>query len=313
MTMKAKNVVGMAVASALMWSYGAMANSDFTISERHAQEVMTPFAPNEAGPAVLPHEHDATSAAPTRMSSLQRDDYEVATPLSPNESGPAEGLQQSRHALQPMRTARSMANPQTPWSPNEAGVSEYSADLESHAKQVAEVEQARIAASEWNASLAASDRNAIDQQHVSAGAESYGTISSLGVQGATEGSSDPTQQSALPEPAYAGPRSDNAEMPAQVDRTHAMRSESEQGAGGDSASVGVLEVPAGPADQAVWNVEPLTPGADLASGTTVYAVPQGHELVFLPDFGRNDAGSSEEYAARAAEPVDSPDVEGAAL
>jgi len=314
--MKAKSMVGVAVASALMWSYGAMADSDFTLTERGGHEVATPFSPNEAGPAMMPHEREAASAAPRHLSSLQRDDYEIVTPLSPGESGPADDLQQRGHPLKPLRTARSMASPDTPWSPSEAGVNDYNVDMQARARQVNDVEQARIAAAEWNASIAAAEQKAIEQQQAaSSGAEApYGATSGPALHGTTEGYGDPTRQSSVPEPAYSEPRSDNADTPAQTDRTGAMRSESEYpDAAGNAATVGILEIPAEPADQAVWNVEPLTPGADLASGTTVYVVPQGHELVFLPDFGNSAAGNSGEYAASAAEPADNADAGGSTL
>lgn len=311
--MRAKSMVGMAVASALMWSYGAMANPDFS-GERGAHEVVTPFSPNEAGPAMMPHEREAVSAAPTRMSSLQRDDYEIATPFSPNESGPADNLQQRGHALQPQRTARSMASPQTPWSPNETGANDYEADMHARARQVNDVEQARIAAAEWNASIAAAERNAIEQQQAaSSGGEpsSYGSTSGLGLQGTTEGHGDPAQQSSLPGSAYSEPRSDNGNVPTETDRTHVMRSEpGYSDAGSDTGAVGILEVPAEPADQAVWNVEPLTPGANLASGATVYAVPPGHELVFLHDLSSGAGVHSDERTASAAQPSDNADTGG---
>jgi hypothetical protein len=34
-------------------------------------------------------------------------------------------------------------------------------------------------------------------------------------------------------------------------------------------------------------VEPLNPGVDIATGDTIYLVPDGSEAAFVPDFGQS--------------------------
>jgi hypothetical protein len=63
-------------------------------------------------------------------------------------------------------------------------------------------------------------------------------------------------------------------------------------------TVGILETPAVVTEHTVWSVEPLTPEADLASGDTIYLVPDGAEVAFVPEFGTGSPlGTSGDYSA----------------
>jgi len=304
--MRTKTVVGMAVASALSWSYGAMAAENFGhMGADSTYGVVTPFSPNESGPADLPHGTRYSSLGAEHASAGAAVDHEVVTPLADNESGPHDIMLQRRgHSFHAARDMRSMANPQTPWSPSESGVNAYNEDTLGHARQVAEVEQARIAAREWNANLAA--RSSSDLDTSASLSEPVGGTSGLGLQGSNERSVDPSQpsasepsrQSQFSEPSSSDWRSD-AGMPSEIERTSAMRSESEYAIPVTQYNtVGILETPAEPSEYTVWSVEPLNPGADIATGDTIYVVPGDAEVAFVPDFGQSSPlGASGEYSA----------------
>lgn len=297
--MRTKTMVGIAVASALSWSYGAMANNYGHMGADSTYGVVTPFSPNEAGPADLPHgDRYAAIGRGGPSSSGVAVDHEVITPLASNESGPNDIMLQRRgHGFHTARasSARSMANPQTPWSPSEAGLNTFNEDMQSQAQQVAEVEQARIAAAEWNANIAA---RSSELDRTASFPEPVGGTSGLGLQGSNERFVDPSQQSSLSEPIAPDVRSD-AGMPSEVERTSAMRPEAEYAIPvTEYNTVGILETPAAPTEYTVWSVEPLNPGADIATGDTVYLVPDGSEVAFVPDFGQSSPlGASGDYSA----------------
>jgi hypothetical protein len=189
-----------------------------------------------------------------------------------------------------------MANPQTPWSPHEAGLNTFNEDLQDQARQVAEVEHARVAAAEWNARIAAAPAADVDTSAQLS--EPVGGTSGLGLHGSNERIADPSQQSSLSEPTPSDVRSD-ASMPSEIERTRAMRSEPEYAIPvTEYNTVGILETPSEPTENTVWSVEPLNPGADIATGDTVYLVPDGSEVAFVPDFGQSSPlGATGDYSA----------------
>lgn len=282
--MKAKTVIGIAVASALSWSYGAMADSRMDrISGSGTFEVMTPFSPNEAGPAEL---------APVRTASsmeVAASEHDLMTPLASREAGPSDiRLQRRGQTFHTARASRSMPNPQTPWSPNEAGLNTFAEDMRDHALHVAEVERAHIAAAEWNAHLASAASTAVEPREGTAQlTEPVGSTSGIALQGSSERIVDPNQPSSLIEPPTEPEvRGDAAGLPAEVERTSAIRPEGEYPLPVTQYNtVGILETPRAPSELTVWSVEPLTPQADLTTGDTVYLVPENADIVFAPDFG----------------------------
>jgi hypothetical protein len=309
--MRTKTIVGIAVASALSWSYGAMANgyghmradSNFRAAAADTTfGVATPYSPNESGPADVPRgDRYASVAQNDTWSTRASFSHEVITPLADNEAGPNDIMLQRRGHRFDTSTTRSMANPQTAWSDNEAGPNTYNEDMRAHRQQVAEVERARIAAAEWNARIAAAPVTAPDTNALS---EPVGGTSGVGLQGSNERYVDPSQQSSvngsLSQPAFTEPAQQSslppapesrpdvrgdAGMPSGVDRTSAMRREPEYSLPVTQYnSVGILETPTAPGEYAVWNVEPLNAGADIATGDTVYVVPGGSEVAIVPEF-----------------------------
>ncbi|MGE5524724.1 MAG: hypothetical protein ACM3SS_13490, partial [Rhodospirillaceae bacterium] len=293
-----KTTLGLAVASALSWSYGAMAaGSDAGIAADSTYGVVTPFSPNEAGPADLAYGDRHPRGSEGYASADGRIDREVITPLADNEAGPNEIMDQRRgRSFRTADASRSMANPQTPWSPHEAGVNTFNQDMQDHARQVAEVEHARVAAAEWNARIAAAPGAEMDTS-ARLSEPVVGSTSGVGLHGANERVVDPSQQSSLSEPSPSDVRSD-ASTPSEIERTHAMRSEPEYSIPvTEYNTVGILETPSEPNEYTVWNVEPLNPGADIATGDTVYLVPDKSETAFVPDFGQSSPlGASGDYA-----------------
>jgi hypothetical protein len=319
--MRTRTMVGVAVASALSWSYGAMAGGGYGQRDAHSSYghmgvdstygVVTPFSPSESGPADLPRGNRYSSVAQNEPWSVgATEDREVITPLADNETGPNDVMLQRRgnrfHASAP----RSMANPQTAWSDNEAGPSTFNEDMRAHQEQVAEVERARIAAADWNARIAAADTNALS--------EAVGRTSGFGLHGSNERYVDPSQRSSMNEPLPQSSLSEPAQqsslppeqasqpdvrgdagMPAEVDRTSAIRPESDYALPvTEYNTVGILETPAEPGEYTVWSVEPLNPGVDIATGDTIYLVPDASEAAFVPDFGLSSPlGASGERSA----------------
>ena len=314
--MRMKTIVDMAVASALSWSYGAMAHGQYGyMGTQSSYEVVTPFSPNESGPADWSQDaaHSGMGEAP--YSAAAPVDHEVITPLSANESGPNDEMFRQEHP-QSFRAAsassHSMANPQTPWSPSEAGLNDPNEDELAHERQVAEVEQARIAAAEWNAHLASSPQSGFG---TSAGATGpVGGTAGLGLHGSNERSVDPSQQS-WSDPSHhssvSEPQSERGlrgeAMPGEFDRTSGLSAEEQSAVpvvGHDT--VGILEGPTATGEYSVWNVEPLTPDADIATADTVYLAPDGSVAAFAPDLDRSDAmASSGDYSAGMTEESDS--------
>jgi hypothetical protein len=307
--MRTRTMVGVAVASALSWSYGAMADG-YGRADTHSNYghmgvdstygVVTPFSPNEAGPTDLPRGNRySTIAQNDPWSAGATEDREVITPLADNEAGPNDIMPQRRGDRFHSNASRSMANPQTAWSDNEAGPSTFNEDMRAHQQQVAEVERARVAAADWNARIAAADTNALSG--------SIGGTSGLGLHGSNERYVDPSQQSSMSEPSPQPSLSESAQqsslppqqasqpdvrgdagMPSEVDRTSAFRSESEYSLPvTEYNTVGILETPTEPGEYTVWSVEPLNPGADIATGDTIYLVPDASEAAFVPDFGQS--------------------------
>lgn len=295
--MQMKTTLGLAVASALSWSYGAMAaGNDAGRAVDSTYGVVTPFSPNEAGPAELAH-GDRYLRGSEGYASAERIDHEVITPLADNEAGPNEIVNQRRgRSFRTAEASRSMANPQTPWSPHEAGLNTFNQDIEDHARQVAEVEHARVAAAEWNARIAAAP--GVEGDTSARLSEPVGSTSGVGLHGSNERVVDPSQQSSLSQPMPSDVRSD-ASTPSEIERTRAMRSEAEYSIPvTEYNTVGILETPSEPNEYTVWNVEPLNPGADIATGDTVYLVPDRSETAFIPDFGQSSPlGASGDHAA----------------
>jgi hypothetical protein len=281
--------------------------------------VATPFSPNESGPAdtMRPDRDRYPSVAQNDAWSGERASaHEVITPLADNEAGPNDiMLQRQGHRFDTAMSARSMANPQTAWSDNEAGPSTYNEDMLAHRQQVAEVERARIAAAEWNARIAAAPVTAPDTNALT---EPLGGTSGLTPRGSNERYVDPSQQSSMSEPfsqpalteptqrsalpAASDSQPDvrgDAATPSEVDRTSALRQEPDYSLPvTEYNTVGILEMPAEPGEYTVWSVEPLNPGADIATGDTVY-IPDGSQVVFLSDFDRprSPAGKAEQSAS----------------
>lgn len=301
--MKAKTMMGVAVAGALSWSYGALAGDGYRhMSNTDTYGVVTPYSPSESGPAAQPwSERDAS--ANTRFDSAGNPaSYEVVTPLTFNEAGFDDvTLQREPRALN-VASSQSMANPHTPWSPNEGGADlSLGEDLQMHAQQVAEVEHARLAAAEWNAQLA-SGSTSFDRTADLSASEPIGSTSGRALRGSNESfgeaPQDTTHQPSISREQMRDQHSD-ASRPSDVEHTSALRRESEYGIPvTEYTTVGVLEVPTEPSDQAVWNVEPLTANADLAYGETVYIAPDGSSGTLAPEFGNSSPlGTSGDYSA----------------
>lgn len=322
--MRTKTMVGIAVASALSWSYGAMADG-YGHRDAHSNYghmgadstygVVTPFSPSESGPADLPRGNRYSSVAQNEpWGAGATEDREVITPLADNEAGPNDIMLQRRGNRFHTNASRSMANPQTAWSNNEAGPSTFNEDMRAHRQQVAEVERARIAAADWNARIAAAPATAADTNALS---EPVGGTSGLGLHGSSERYVDPSQQSSMSEPLPPPSLSESTQqslppeqasqpdvrgdagMPSEVERTSAMRRESGYALPvTEYNTVGILETPAEPSEYTVWSVEPLNPGADIATGDTIYLVPDASEIAFVPDFGQSSPlGTSGDQSA----------------
>jgi hypothetical protein len=234
--MNARTLLGIAAAGTLAWSHGAVAGPhDNVVMNNGALVVITPFSPNESGPAERPEQRLANLTTPSASTSALAP---VITPLADNEVGPNELRPAMRNALAAPDSSL-MPNPQTPWSVSESGADSYGDYLAAREQQVVAFEHARIAAAEWNAQVAAiAARNA-----EIAAAEAW-TADGQPALGATAGS----------------------------------------GVGltleGGSA-VGVLEGPRPAGESAVWNVEPLTPNADLTTGQTVVILPGTADTVVV--------------------------------
>jgi hypothetical protein len=263
--------------------------------------VVTPFSPSESGPADLTRGNRYSSVAQNEpWSAGATEDREVITPLADNEAGPNDIMLQRRGNRFNTSASRSMANPQTAWSDNEAGPSTFNEDMRAHQQQVAEVERARIAAADWNARIAAADTNALP--------EPVGGTSGSGLHGSNERYVDPSQRPSMSEPFAQPSMSEPAQqsslppeqasqpdvrgdagVPPQVDRTSEMRRESGYVLPVTQYNtVGILETPTEPSEYTVWSVEPLNPGADIATGDTIYLVPDASEAAaFVPDFGQS--------------------------
>jgi hypothetical protein len=236
-------------------------------------------------------------------------EHEVVTPLASNEAGPNVIIAQRRgHDFRSARTARSLANPQTPWSPHEAGLNTYGEDMHERSLQVAEVERAHIAAAHWNAQVASASDTSLAAP--AAFPEGTGSTSGIGIQGSNERVVDPSLQSSSIEPSATRDLRSDATLPSEVDRTGAMRPEYAVPVT-EYNTVGILEMPAQPGDRTVWSVEPLTPGADIATGSTVYVVPEGPQTVMVPEIrdsnplantGDRSAGASPSEGAEANTP-----------
>lgn len=233
MKAKAKILMGMAIAAA---AFGAQTASATTYDGRMingALIVATPFSPNESGPA---ERHTFTSETPA---AVVADDRRIVTPLADNEVGPHDFTQQVPARLRTSAASSLMPSPQTPWSVSESGAESYGDYLAAREQQLVEFEQARIAAAEWNAQVAAiAARNAeiaAAEAWTADGQPALGATAGSGVGRALEGGS----------------------------------------------AVGVLEGPRPAGESAVWNVEPLTPNADLTTGQTVVILPGTADTVVV--------------------------------
>jgi len=121
--------------------------------------------------------------------------------------------------------------------------------------------------------------------------EPIGGTGGVALRGSNEGfgeaPQDTTHQPSLGSEQMREHHSD-ASLPAEVERTSAMRPESDHGIRvTEYSTVGVLEVPPEPSERSVWNVEPLTPEADLARGETLYITPDGSPGTLTPEFGNS--------------------------
>lgn len=296
--MKAKTMIGVAVAGALSWSYGALADDFGRMDSASTYGVATPFSPNEAGPAQPWTDRDAFLDARSHSASNAAV-YEVVTPLASNEAGFDDVMQTREPRALNLASSHSMANPRTPWSPNEGGADlSLAENMQLHAQQIAEVEHARIAAAEWNAQFATSG-DSFDR--TAALSEPVGGTSGLALSGRSEGFGEAPQDTTHQPSVSSGQLPDRsaASTPAETERTSAMRPESEYGIPvTEYSTVGVLEAPIEVSEQSVWNVEPLAPSADLAQGQTVYVAPDGSSGTIAPELGNSSPlGTSGGYSA----------------
>ena len=235
--MKLKILMGMAATVAVFGAQTAAADMyDAGMTHNGALIVATPFSPNESGPA---ERHETLSYGPIAVANDQR----IVTPLADNEAGPHDFTSQAPDRLRTSAASSAMPNPHTPWSVSESGADSYADHLAAREQQLVEFEQARIAAAEWNAQVAAYEAAAAEGQ------PAFGATAGSGVGLTLEG---PT--------------------------------------------VGVLEAPAATDPQLAWNVEPLTPNADLTSGQTVVILPGNADtVVMIPaerGYGQADTAGS---------------------
>ena len=153
---------------------------------------------------------------------------EASTPHSVSESAPWMTAEETRASQTRMNPATyvSMANPQTPVSPNESGQPDYAQEIRQRAQQVAAVEQTRVAVVRENERIAALERErvaalererleALERERLAAAtpAESM-TVATAPAPAAAAGvQSAPTAETAPGAPAAPG------EQPAQPDTT----------------------------------------------------------------------------------------------
>jgi len=88
---------------------------------------------------------------------------EAGIPHSVSESAPWMTAEEMRARQTPINPATyvSMANPQTPFSPNESGQSDYAQEIRQRVQQVAAVEQTRVAVVRENERIAALERERV--------------------------------------------------------------------------------------------------------------------------------------------------------
>ena len=147
--MKRKNLIALAVAGACAWPVFAAAEGTHSTSSRMGHwEVAAPSSVDESAPwHATERSHLGTAhAGATHTASAT---FEVITPSSSNESAPWLTAEEQRSHHAPAIVAGvGMANPQTPWSPNESGPADYAGDMQAYSEHVASVEQAHMAALE---------------------------------------------------------------------------------------------------------------------------------------------------------------------
>jgi hypothetical protein len=155
--MMKKNAIALAVAAVCAAPLPALAAGATQAGPGH-WEVITPSSPNEAAPQ-LAFSRSHLGSAPAMAASqteTQTVVAEVVTPLSVDESPAWPTAETRRRERVALRTeAVSLANPQTPWSPNESGPARYGEDMQAYRQHVASVDQARIATAAADAAAAA--------------------------------------------------------------------------------------------------------------------------------------------------------------
>jgi hypothetical protein len=120
-------------------------------------EVITPSSVSESAPQLLSASHlpPAPPSASTAMAAEANTPVaytETATTSSAEISGRGSRTNERRQRSATPRShiarAGGMANPQTPYSPNESGEQRYTQEMQEYKQQLASVEQARIATAE---------------------------------------------------------------------------------------------------------------------------------------------------------------------
>jgi hypothetical protein len=155
--MMKKNAIALAVAAICASPLSALAAGAAQVGTGH-WEVTTPSSPNEAAPQLaFSRSHlGSAPAVATAQTETPTPVAEVVTPLSVDESAPWLTVEDKRKQRAAVRTkVVSLANPQTPWSPNESGTDRYAQDMREYREHVASVEQARIQTAAADAANAA--------------------------------------------------------------------------------------------------------------------------------------------------------------
>jgi hypothetical protein len=145
--MMKRNAIALAVA--------ALCGAPLTAAAAGHWEVMTPSSVSESAPQLLAGPHLPPADAVTTVANA-----DASTPVAYTEAVTAPAVEDSgrtvRAVSQRQRSATrshvahggGMANPQTPYSPNESGEQRYTEEMQAYQQHLASVEQARIATAE---------------------------------------------------------------------------------------------------------------------------------------------------------------------
>lgn len=198
----------------------------------------------------------------------------VATPFSPNESGPAERHESLSYGAMTVASDQRIV---TPLADNEAGPHDFT----SHAPE-------RLRAS------AAS--SAMPNPHTPWSVSESGAESHADYLAAREQQLVEFEQARIAAAEWNGQVAAYEAAAAEGQPTFGATAGSGVGLTLDGPAVGVLEPPAATDRQLAWNVEPLTPHADLTSGQTVVILPGNADTVVVipagPANGEADTAGS---------------------